>query len=106
MEYTEAQVERYLRKRVGELGGLCLKFPALHVEGMPDRLVLLPDGFAFFVETKRPRGGKVAPLQLYWQDRLRKLGFISEIVKDYTEVDELLKGVQEWRAHLKKDSGA
>ena len=106
MEYTEAQVESYLRKKVEAMGGMCLKLPALYVEGLPDRLVLMPQGFAFFVETKRPKGGRVAPLQLYWQDKLRKLGFISEIVKDYTEVDELLKGVQEWRAHPRKDSEA
>ena len=92
---TEAQVETYLRKKVKALGGLCLKLPAVYVEGIPDRLILLPGGIALFVETKRPEGGRVAPLQEYWQKKLRRLGFVSEIVKNYEEIDELFGGTKD-----------
>ena len=91
MNYTEAQVEAYLRKKVESKGGLCLKLPAVYVEGLPDRLILMPGGRAMFAETKRPRGGRVAPLQTYWQERLRALGFTAEIIKSYEEVDRLME---------------
>ena len=72
---AEKDIERKLKKRVEALGCLCLKFESPGFTGVPDRMVLMPGGEMFFVETKAP-GKKERPRQRYVQDQLRKLGFI------------------------------
>ena len=41
----------------------------------PDRIILLPGGRIFFVETKRPSGGSRGEMQKKWAQWLRRLGF-------------------------------
>lgn len=72
---SEKDIERKLKKRVEAMGCLCLKFESPGFTGVPDRMVLMPGGEMFFVETKAP-GKKERPRQTYVQDQLRKLGFI------------------------------
>lgn len=72
---AEKDIERKLKKRVEAMGCLCLKFESPGFTGVPDRMVLMPGGEMFFVETKAP-GKKERPRQTYVQDQLRKLGFI------------------------------
>ena len=62
MKESEKRLEANLRDRLRALGGLALKLPAIHHAGLPDRLCLLPDGVAFFVEVKST-GEKPRPLQ-------------------------------------------
>ena len=40
----ENQVEKHLVKRVKELKGLCIKINSTSMNGLPDRMVLLPGG--------------------------------------------------------------
>lgn len=72
-------------KEVKRLGGSAPKLQLL--TGWPDRLVLLPHGGMFFVETKRPKGGKFEPLQPQVHAALRKLGFRVYVCKTKEEVD-------------------
>ena len=46
-----------------EVGGICPKLVSPGFDGMPDRMVLLPNGRIGFVEVKAP-GEKPRPLQL------------------------------------------
>lgn len=71
----EKDIEQKLRKIVEKHGGLCLKWVCPGWSGVPDRIILLPGGVVLFVETKRPRGGKVEKLQKWWAERIRRLGF-------------------------------
>ncbi len=48
----EKDIESYLRKRVKAAGGLALKLVCPGCTGVPDRLILLPGGRAYFAETK------------------------------------------------------
>lgn len=73
---TEKDIERKLKKRVEALGCMCLKFESPGYTGVPDRIILMPGGEAFFVELKAP-GKKERPRQEYVQFQLRKLGFIT-----------------------------
>ena len=50
----EKQIEQKLSLMVKQQGGLALKFVSPSFVGMPDRLVLLPDGIIAFVELKTP----------------------------------------------------
>ena len=72
----EKEIERKLKILVeGKLGGLCLKWVCPGWSGVPDRILLFPGGRVYFVELKRPKGGKVEPLQTWWKRRLEGLGF-------------------------------
>jgi len=70
----EKEIEKKLRTEVVKMGGLALKFASPGMAGVPDRLLLLPNGRIFFAETKKP-GGKMRPLQLKRKSQLEALGF-------------------------------
>ena len=85
----EKDIERRLTRLAEKHGGRCLKWTCPGWKGVPDRILLFPGGRIIFVETKRPKGGKVAPLQKWWKDELRRLGFLSLIVSDDQGLDSL-----------------
>lgn len=74
-DYLEEIVEDALIGGVKVLGGMCWKLRMPWFTGVPDRLVLLPGGRAFFVELKRPRGGKLSTRQKLVHGRLKEIGF-------------------------------
>ena len=53
----ESKIEKYLAQRVKAIGGLCWKFTSPNLRGVPDRVVILPNGLLVWVELKAP--GKV-----------------------------------------------
>lgn len=71
----EKEIEGKLTDMVKDLGGWCLKWVCPGWGGVPDRILLMPGGRVYFVETKRPKGGKVAALQKWWKKQLTGLGF-------------------------------
>ncbi len=75
MTPLERDIERALVAMVKRRGGLCLKGVCPGWAGVPDRIILLPRGPVIFVELKRPKGGKIAPLQQWWREQLTRLGF-------------------------------
>lgn len=87
MMQLERDIERALVGMVKRHGGLCLKWVCPGFAGVPDRIVLLPRGRIVFVEVKRPKGGKVAPLQMWWAGKLKKLGFPHWVVWNYKDLD-------------------
>lgn len=78
----EKDIEQKLRKMVEARGGKCLKWVCPGWSGVPDRIVLLPGGRCVFVETKRPKGGELSKLQVWWSKKLTDLGFYSTVVWD------------------------
>ena len=75
MDKLERDIEVKLRRMVERHGGRCLKWVCPGWSGVPDRILLLPHGRILFVETKRPKGGRVDPLQRKWHKWLAELGF-------------------------------
>ena len=70
----ESKFEKQFREEIEFLGGICIKFKALE-RGMPDRVVLMPGGFTYWCEVKRPDGlGVISPAQKYQKDRFAELG--------------------------------
>lgn len=75
MTALEKDIEQKLVAMVKRYGGECLKWVCPGWSGVPDRIILLPGGHIMFVETKRPKGGKVSKMQEYWRDTLHRMGF-------------------------------
>lgn len=70
----ENEIEAAFVKAVKKNGGLAPKFVSPGLDGVPDRLVLFPDGHMAFVELKAP-GKKLRPLQVKRKRQLEQLGF-------------------------------
>lgn len=87
----ESTVEAYLRDEVKKIGGKAYKFVSPGNTGVPDRLVVIPNRPAFFVETKAT-GKKSTALQMLKQAELRRMGSnVYSEIDCKTEVDSLLK---------------
>ena len=86
----EKTIERYFKKKIEENGGECIKLTGL--VGIPDRMVLLPEGKMFFVELKQ-KGKKPRAIQTFIHNKLRKLGFNVYVIDDKYKIVEVFK---EW----------
>jgi hypothetical protein len=80
MTQLEKDIEKKLRQAIERRGGLCLKWVCPGWAGVPDRIVLLPGGIIHFVETKRPKDGKLSALQIKWREWISRLGFPCWVV--------------------------
>jgi hypothetical protein len=88
----EKQIEQKLVHAVKDLGGICSKLVCPGMDGMPDRIVLLPHGRIGFVEVKAP-GEKPRPLQLRRHEQLRALGFQVYVLDSAEKVGDVLKAI-------------
>ncbi|HAX53700.1 MAG TPA: nuclease [Lachnospiraceae bacterium] len=86
---NEKQIENKLTMAVKKSGGIAPKFVSPGFAGMPDRLILLPDGHIGFVELKAP-GKKPRPLQLSRHRLLRKLGFRVYVIDDPEQIGGMI----------------
>ena len=89
----EKQIENKLASEVKKAGGIALKFVSPSFDGMPDRLVLIPDGNIAFVELKAP-GKKPRPLQLARHRLLRSLGFQVYVIDSVEQIGGMLDEVR------------
>ena len=87
----EKQIERKLCDAIKDAGGMCLKQTGM--AGIPDRLVLLPDGRCAFVELKAP-GEKPRKLQVMRMKQLKKLGFKCFVIDGVDQIDGVLGGIE------------
>jgi hypothetical protein len=89
----EKDLEKKLRLCVKRMGGIALKFVSPGVSGVPDRLVLMPNGRIYFVELKA-RGAKLRPLQVKRKAQLEQLGFQVYCVGAVEELELFLREVR------------
>jgi hypothetical protein len=87
----ESTVERSLVRRVAGYGGMALKWKNPWVSGVPDRVVMLPGGRAYFVELKAP-GGVQTPLQRKMAKNMAALGHWVPVLDSPEAVDAWLVG--------------
>ena len=88
----EKKIEQKLVTAVKKHGGICPKFVSPGFDGMPDRLLLLPQGRFAFVEVKAPNQ-KPRPLQLSRHRLLRRLGFRVYVLDALEDIDKIIKEV-------------
>lgn len=88
----EKIIEQKLVTAVKKHDGICPKFVSPGFDGMPDRLVLLPNGRFAFVEVKAP-GEKPRPLQLARHDMLQKLGHRVYVLDDAEQIEKIIQEI-------------
>jgi len=83
----EKNVEVYLKQRVEKiLKGKCYKWVSPGCNGVPDRIVILPNGKTYYVETKQEKG-KLRELQKYRHNEISRLG--ARVFSVYSCLDVL-----------------
>lgn len=92
----EYVVENAFRDEVARQGGLALKFSSQTMNGVPDRLVLLPGGKVGFVELKAP-GKQMRPLQVKRKQQLEALGFPVYCVDRHSQICEVIDAIRNYR---------
>lgn len=88
----EKSIEQELIKAVKAMGGIAPKLTSPGFDGMPDRLLLLPEGKIAFVEVKAP-GRKPRPIQVSRINLLRRLGFKVYILDDEKKIGEIINDI-------------
>lgn len=71
----EETIEKKFVEECKKIGVLAYKLEIEGMKGAPDRMCLLPNGKAIFVEFKRPNGGSIAEHQKRFLQKLVSFGF-------------------------------
>lgn len=85
----EKDIEKYLKEKVEKLGGLCLKWVSPGTTGVPDRILILPEGITIFVELKTDIGQLSDRQKVMIQKILGRKGRVY-VVNSKEEVDTLI----------------
>lgn len=89
----EKEIEKKLTLEAKKCGGLAVKFVSSGFDGMPDRIVLMPEGKMAFVEVKSP-GKLPRPLQMARHKLLRGLGFLVFVLDDESQIGVIFDAIQ------------
>jgi len=81
----ESEIEKKLVSHIKKLGGIAYKFSSPNRRSVPDRLCIMPNGRAFFVELKT-KGKAPTPLQIHEHELLRSLGHTVLVIDDIGDV--------------------
>ena len=100
----ERMIEQKLVTETRKRGGLALKFVSPSYSGLPDRLVLLPDGKMAFVEVKAP-GQRPRPLQVSRHAKLRGMGFRVYVLDAVEDIAAVLDEITRTRDGKGSDAG-
>lgn len=85
----ENVIERQLAMAVKKMGGMAVKFVSPGLDGVPDRIVLLPERKMAFVELKAP-GKKLRALQEKRKRQLETLGFPVYVIDGVEQIGGVL----------------
>ncbi|MDO4867401.1 MAG: VRR-NUC domain-containing protein [Clostridia bacterium] len=88
----EKQIEQKLVRAVRAAGGIAPKFVSPGLDGVPDRIILLPGERMAFAELKAP-GQMPRPLQQHRIEQLRQLGFRVYIIDNINQIGGVLDEV-------------
>lgn len=94
----ESTIEARLVREVRKLGGLCYKFTSPGNPGVPDRIIILPDGRTIYVELKTEIG-RLAKIQQWQIGELRKRGADVRVLKGMEQVVAFLEEVRTCAVH-------
>ena len=89
----ERQIERALVQAVKARGGMCPKWVSPGLDGMPDRIILLPGGRIACAELKAP-GRTLRPLQHRRKRQLEALGLRVYVLDSVEKIAPALTEIQ------------
>lgn len=89
----EREIERWLCCKIEDLGGLAYKFSSPGNNGVPDRIFIMPGGRVWFVELKT-KCGRLAPLQEWQQNQIKKRGAQVRTVHGKAEAEQLIRDIE------------
>ena len=89
----EKAIELQLVRAVKQSGGICPKLVSPGTDGMPDRLILLPNAGIGFVEVKAP-GKQPRPLQRLRHRQLSDLDFQVFVLDDPKQIPLILAAIK------------
>lgn len=81
----EKDIEKLFRDEIKKAGGKAYKFTSPGNDGVPDRIVMLPDGRIVFVELKTDTG-KLSKLQELQCKQIAELGQTVRVLHGLSEV--------------------
>ena len=81
----EKDIEKLFRDEIKKAGGKAYKFTSPGNDGVPDRIVMLPDGRIVFVELKTDTG-KLSRLQELQTRQIAELGQTVRVLHGLAEV--------------------
>ena len=90
---AEKIIEQKLVRAVKMMGGLAPKFVSPGLDGVPDRIILLPGGKMAFAELKAD-GKKLRPLQVRRKRQLEALGFSVYCIDGVEQIGGALNEIQ------------
>ena len=88
----ESSVEARLVKLVRARGGLCFKFISPGNPGVPDRIVITPEGRTVYVELKTETG-RLSAIQKWQHGEMRKRGAEVRTLKGLAQVLDFVEEV-------------
>jgi hypothetical protein len=89
----EKDIERKLVMEVKRVGGLALKFTSPGMVGVPDRIILMPNGKIAFAELKAP-GKKPRAIQVKRIKQIRQLGFKVYVIDNTQMIGGVIDEIQ------------
>jgi hypothetical protein len=89
----EKDIERKLVMEVKRVGGLALKFTSPGMVGVPDRIILMPNGKIAFAELKAP-GKKPRAIQVKRINQIRQLGFKVYVIDNTQMIGGVIDEIQ------------
>lgn len=90
----ESEIEKRLKNAVKMRDGLALKFVSPNFNGVPNRLLLLPEGKAAFAELKAT-GRKMRSLQIKRKRQLEALGFLVYCIDGIEQIGGVLDEIEQ-----------
>lgn len=90
----ESEIEKRLKNAVKMRDGQALKFVSPNFNGVPDRLLLLPEGKAAFAELKAT-GRKMRSLQIKRKRQLEALGFLVYCIDGIEQIGGVLDEIEQ-----------
>ena len=89
----EKDIEKWLGTQVTNMGCPYYKFVSPGNRGVPDRIIVVPPGFAIFVELKTDKG-RISAIQEAQIKRLQRVGAPVRVVKGRADAERLVADIR------------
>ena len=90
----ESKIEQWLVDQVKKMGGIADKFVSPANPGVPDRIIVMPNGRIYFVELKTEIG-RLSNIQKWQRQRYQDMGADVRIVKGMEQAREFIKELKD-----------